>query len=125
MTEEYPAELELLVARFAPSWPPVIDVSPGWQPPLIALDKDLAQIAPGYVVQQVKSKFGALTFHASPSADPYEYVDQFRETIEVAEWRSIETCEECGAPAAQYVLGLWVWTLCPRHARDRSSGSAR
>lgn len=123
MTEGYPAKLELLVARFHPGVAAIIDVGPGWYPLLVDLNSRLAQIAPGYVVQQVKSKFGALVFHAGPSPEPYDYVDQFREAIEAAEWRSIGICEECGAPAAQYVIRLWVWTLCARHAGEKSSGS--
>lgn len=119
MTDEYPTKLAPLVARFAPGWPTLIDIGPGWYPLLVDLDEDLARIAPRYLVQQVKSKFGALVFHASFSSDPYEYVDQFREAIDAAQWRSIVICEECGESAAQYVIGLWVWTLCPRHAREK------
>ena len=123
MNEEHPAGRERFVSRFASGWTPLIDVGPGWYQLLVDLDEDLARIAPGYVVQQVKSKFGTLTVHDNPSPDPYDYVDQFRETIEAAEWRSIEICEDCGAPAAQYVIRLWVWTLCPRHAREKASSS--
>lgn len=121
MPEEYPADLEKILARFAPGWPRTLDVGPGWYPLLGDLHEQLVQVAPGYLIQQVKSKFGALTFHASPSAEPYDHVDPFNELIEAAWWRSIETCEECAAPAGQYTIGLWVWTVCPRHAREKAA----
>jgi len=124
MIDRYPAELELLIARFAPGWPAVLDVGPRWYPLLVELHANLERVAPGYLVHQVKSKFGALDFYASPSSDPYEYVEKFRDVIDAARWRSTQTCEECGESAAQYVIGLWVWTVCPRHARDKNGASA-
>lgn len=124
INENCPSEIHQIIARFAPTWPPVIDVSSGWYPLIMELDQTLASIAPDYVIQQVKSKFGSLSFHASPSADPYEYSEDFQDAIRAAEWRSIETCEACGAPAKQYVIRMWVMTLCDRHASEaRRPGS--
>ena len=121
MTDEYPMELVPLLARFDAGWPTVIDVGPGWYPLLVELNEDLARIAPAYLVQQVKSKFGALAFHSSFSSDPYEYVEEFREAIDAAEWRSMKICEECGDPASQQAIGSWIWTVCPRHAREKAA----
>ncbi|MCK8476034.1 hypothetical protein [Microbacterium aurugineum] len=118
---ECPPELRRLVDRFAPGWPPILEVSPGWYPLLARLDTRLSAIAPGYVLQQCKSKFGSLSFYASPSDDPSDYNEEFNETIRAAEWESIETCEECGADGAQYVIHLWVSTLCPEHHKARTS----
>jgi len=115
VTEEHPPELLRIIDRFAPGWPPILDVSVGWHRLLVELDQTLATIAPGYVVHQVKQKFGSLSFHAAPSEDPYDYNEEFQEVIRAAEWRSIETCEECGAPAQQYVIRMWVSTLCKQH----------
>lgn len=114
--DEVPAEVRAIIDRIAPGWPEVLDVSPGWYPLLGRLNERLAAIAPGYVVLQCKSKFGSLRFHAQPAADPSIYVDEFSEVIRDAEWESIETCEECGVPAKQYVIRLWVVTLCDQHA---------
>ncbi len=114
--DELPAEVRAIIDRIAPGWPEVLDVSPGWYPLLGLLNERLAAIAPDYVVLQCKSKFGALRFHAQPAADPSIYVDEFSEVILDAEWESIETCEVCGAPAKQYVIRLWVVTLCDQHA---------
>lgn len=89
--------------------------SPGWYPMLARLDARLSAIAPGYILQQCKSKFGSLAFYAAPSDDVSEYNEEFNEAIRAAEWESIETCEVCGAPGAQYVINLWVSVLCPKH----------
>lgn len=126
MTEdELPAEVRLIIERIAPGWPEVLEVSPGWYPLLGRLNERLAAIAPGYVVLQCKSKFGSLSFHAQPAADPSIYVDEFSEVIRHAEWESIETCEVCGAPAKQYVIRLWVVTLYDQHAEVAWLAEAR
>ena len=118
LADDYPPALRPLIGRFDPTWPPVIEVSRGWYPLLIDLDRTLVSIAPGYVVHQVKSKFGSLHFYASPSGDPSERNEEFQDAILAAEWQSIETCEDCGEPAQQYVLRLWVATLCSNHAAE-------
>lgn len=115
MTEDYPLELQGIIDRFAPAWPEIIEVEAGWYPLLVRLDATLAAIAPGYVVQQVKSKFGSLSFYAQPSDDPSSFDEAFTDAIRAAEWESIETCEVCGGPARQYVIHLWVSTLCADH----------
>jgi len=92
----------------------------GWYPLLEALDRQLAAIAPAYVVQQVKTKFGSLSFYAQPSEDPSVYDEQFNDAIRAAEWKSIEACEDCGASGRQYVIRLWAWTLCPQHHADHA-----
>ena len=111
-------DLQRIIDRFAPGWPPILDVSTGWHRLLVELDQTLENIAPRYVVHQVKQKFGSLSFHAVPSEDPYDYNEEFQEAIRAAECRSTETCEECGAPAKQYVIRMWVSTLCTQH-RDK------
>ena len=118
---DYPLDMQRLLDRIAPGWPPVLDVSPGWYPLLAKLDSRLRAIAPGYVLQQCKSKFGSLSFYATPSNDVNDYNSEFNETIRAAEWESIETCEDCGAPGAQYVINLWVSSLCPEHHSARTS----
>lgn len=115
MTDTYPQELQGLAARFAPGWPVHFEIGEGWYPLLIELERTLADIAPHFVVHQVKSKFGALRFYAQPSDDPWEFDQTFTDAIRAAEWQSLTVCEECGLPGRQYVLNLWVSTLCPAH----------
>lgn len=118
---DYPSELNGLLDCFAPGWSPTLDVGPGWYPLLARLDAQLRTIAPDYVVQQCKSKFGALSFYADPSREPGDYNEEFNEAILAAEWESTKTCEECGAAADQYVINLWVWVLCPEHHRAKTA----
>ena len=92
---------------------------PAWDRLLARLDAHLSAIAPGYVLQQCKSKFGSLSFHAAPADEVSEYNEEFNATIRAAEWESIETCEVCGAPGAQYVINLWVSVLCTEHHQAR------
>lgn len=115
------SQLDGIRARFQRDWPTVIEVRSGWTALLVELDQQLAAIAPSYVVQQIKSKFGALCFYAMPSDDPYDYNEDFKAAIEAAEWQSIRTCEQCGDDAGQYVIDLWVSTLCPQHAAEAHS----
>ncbi|PVE96904.1 hypothetical protein [Microbacterium sp. TPD7012] len=117
MTENTPPGIQRIVARIEPGWPETIDVSPGWYSLLDRLDTRLTAIAPGYVVQQVKSKFGSLSFYARSSEDVYDYNEEFSAAILAAEWESTTTCEECGAPARNYTIRMWVWALCESHAR--------
>lgn len=119
MTDDYPVEIRRIVARIEPGWPQVVEVGRGWYPLLGRLDERLRVIAPNYVVQQVKEKFGSLSFFARASMDPYDYNDEFHEVIRAAEWESTETCEDCGAPARTYVFRLWVCTVCEHHAKER------
>ncbi|GEC77091.1 hypothetical protein [Microbacterium maritypicum] len=116
MTERTPPEIQRIIARIEPGWPENIDVGPGWYPLLGRLDARLTAIAPGYVVQQIKSKFGALSFYARATEDVYDYNEEFSQAILAAEWESTTTCEECGAPARTYTIRMWVWALCELHA---------
>lgn len=117
MTDEYPPELRRIIARIEPGWPEDIHVGPGWYALLGRLDEQLSAADPRYTVQQVKSKFGALSFYARASEEPSEYNNEFHEIVRAAEWASTETCEECSAPAQTYTIRMWVWTLCTEHAK--------
>lgn len=121
MTNDYPESIRRIIARIAPGWPEVIEVGPGWYSLLARLDERLSAMAPEYVVHQVKSKFGSLSFYAQSSDDPLNYDEEFLEAIRSAEWASTEACEECGEPARTYVIRVWVWTLCERHAAEKRS----
>ncbi|WP_336648326.1 hypothetical protein [Microbacterium sp. MMO-10] len=117
MVESDETLLEAILARFDEGWAEAIDVGPGWYSLLVRLDQQLSEIDPNYRVQQVKSKFGALSFYARSSSEPDEFNEVFHQTIRSAEWESAEMCEECGAPARTYAIRLWVSTLCEEHAK--------
>lgn len=112
-----PAALARLVSRFDEGWPPVLEVGPGWHTLLADLDAELASVAPEYVIQQCKSKYGELRFYADPSSDGAVERGDFDAIIHAAEERSTDTCEECGtSPASQRTINGWVRTLCSAHA---------
>ncbi len=116
MTDGHDTELQPILARFEDGWPELVDVGPGWHRLLIELDAQLSELDSGYRVQQVKTKFGSLSFYARASNEPGEYNEEFHETIRAAEGESINRCEECGSPARTYTIQMWVWTLCEAHA---------
>jgi hypothetical protein len=59
--------LERILRRIPDGWGRWISCGPGWYPILVHLDTQLAAIDPGYVVHQVKEKFGGLRYYAEPS----------------------------------------------------------
>lgn len=123
MTDLGPSAIPELTARIAPGWSTELEVGPGWSDLLTRLNRDLAAIAPEYVIEQCKSKFGGLRFYARASEDnlnPFEFDERIRD----AEAESEAICEECGSPAAPVTVRGWVWTLCNRHAAQRGSDSA-
>lgn len=122
----YQSETHHTIDRIAPGWPDVLEVGPGWYPLLARLNEQLAAIAPIQVLQQCKPKFGALCFYAEPSDEPWSYDADFNEAIRAAEWKIVETYEECGAAGArQYVFNLWVSTLCAERIAAISQRSTK
>lgn len=67
---EWAPALERILRRIPDGWGRWISCGPGWYPILARLDHRLAVIDPGYVVQQVKEKFGGLRCYTEPSAPP-------------------------------------------------------
>lgn len=56
--------IESLLDRFEDPLPAVLEVPEKWHPRLVQLDAELKEIVPGYVLHQVKVKFGDLRFYA-------------------------------------------------------------
>lgn len=124
---DYPPEMQRLVDRIAPDWPPILEVDPGWYPLLSRLDARLSAIAPGYVLQQCKSKFGSLSFYACPSDDPSDYNEEFNKTIRarrVGEHRNLRGVRRPGSSVCDQPLGFSAMPQAsPRH--DPSSRRLR
>ena len=59
--------LERILRRIPDGWGRWISCGPGWYPIVVRLDTELAAIDPGYVVHQVKEKFGGLRYYAEAS----------------------------------------------------------
>lgn len=64
---EWAEGLERIVRRIPDGWGRWIRVERGWYPIIVALDEELAEIDPGYVVQQVKEMFGRLDVYFEQS----------------------------------------------------------
>jgi hypothetical protein len=89
-----------------------IECGPGWKTlyePLIELCKK-----EGVAISQIKEKFGTLRFYVG-SAPEHVY-----EAIDVAERKSAETCENCGARGERIDDG-WIRTLCAQCAGERQT----
>jgi hypothetical protein len=119
MTDELPSEIQAIADRIAGGWVETIDIGPGWFDLLARLDQQLAQVSPGYSVEQCKPKFGTLRYYAHAADDDIDTSMTFTEIIRAAEDVSATLCEECGNPARQITLRGWISTLCPEHSHQR------
>lgn len=72
-------------------------------------DTELASLP---IIQQVKEKFGTLRFYV------HRTTDANRALIDMAEYLSSVTCEDCGNRGVQQ-SGGWIKTLCHEHAEAR------
>lgn len=120
---------------------PSIDVGDGWLPVVARLGDRLAGIDPGYVVHQIKEKFGGLRFYAQRSAQPAAGVpldiataasvvtvrpaaaDEFTTAIAEAEAEALRTCQRCGTTDDTVALRTEGWwrTLCDGCEASRSA----
>lgn len=81
----HPPDMQHRINRIVPGWSPTSNVSSGWYSLLARLGAHLSAIAPGYVLQQCKSKLGSSSFYAAPTDDVSEYNEEFDEAIHAAE----------------------------------------
>ncbi|OBI39699.1 hypothetical protein [Mycobacterium colombiense] len=111
---EHAAAIEAILRRVPDGWGRWLSVDAGWYPLVIATDRRLAEIDPGYVVHQIKEKFGTLRYYcAAGSDDPRrEVLDALDAVTEEAERFSALTCERCGDPGILRRTRYWAKTLC-------------
>lgn len=90
-----------------PDW--MDHVGPGWHPILTQLHADVVALDPDYRVAQVKEKFGGLRAYLVHASHP-----DIEPLIRAAESKSMQTCEECGAPGRvrNRVNRVWLQCLC-------------
>lgn len=112
--------LERILRRIPDGWGRWIRVEKGWYPIIVALDAELATIDPGYVVQQVKEKFGGLDVYFEQSGllccDGFSVEHPFPpadEDVSVSEWEAAfeehdRTLEHTSAVEDQYVRQEWM-----------------
>lgn len=65
-----------------------------------------------YKFSQIKEKFAGLRVYDN-GRDPY-----IRGVIDMAESMSYKTCEICGLAGQLNYLGIWMKTLCKKHAEE-------
>ncbi len=99
------------------------EVGPGWAGLLGKLFDDVARIVRPtgrrVVIGQIKEKFGTLRFYWSGPFDR-ETSDRIDEAVDLAEFRSACTCEECGARGSLRVARGWYAVRCDEHASEGS-----
>lgn len=95
------------------------EVGKGWAGLLTKLFDDAAAIVrptgEKLVIGQIKEKFGTLRFYWSGRFHK-EMSDRIGEVVDLAEFRSEATCEECGARGSLRVANGWYAVRCDDHA---------
>lgn len=111
---EHTAAIETILRRIPEGWGRWLSVDAGWYPLVTATDHRLAQVDPGYRVQQIKEKFGTLRYYCAPSSEhpSPELLDALDAITEDAERVSASTCERCGEPGILRRTRYWAKTLC-------------
>lgn len=96
---EYADQLRAILRRIPDGWGRWLGCDAGWYPLICELDSVLAQLDSGYVVRQVKEKFGTLRYYAYSESDMYRGLrNPLSDAVRAAERRSATVCELCGAP---------------------------
>ena len=105
--------------RFDQSYPPSLDIGPGWMPIIFSLHNKILSLVNDYKIYQIKQKFGGLRFYAYPIVfDAYSpenkyHINQiYNHLVQSAEEQSLNTCELCSALAKVDKIGHRYATLC-------------
>lgn len=108
-------------------------IGKGWEPVVDLLHKQILEVAPNVVVDQVKEKFGGLRYYWSVDHETFEKVREgsyneetvgkyIERLVSQAETVCYWLCEECGKVGTTGGHGgFWVKTLCPEHAEAHGS----
>lgn len=134
----YAEGLRRVLARIPDGWGRRIRCGPGWYPLVVDADRRLAAVDSGYVLQQVKEKFGVLVMYVEPSDFVRVLPPERRREIAAQLWAvtadverlSATVCEMCGEPGEPTTLESgWLVTACAECSRglredrmDDSSG---
>lgn len=94
------------------------NVGAGWQPLIDELHARLTELDPGYVVDQIKEKWGGLRYYITVSDDlDNGILAEVHDATWAAEEKSLNTCENCGVTGSAVTtqassVGYWIRTLC-------------
>lgn len=95
-------------------------VGEGWWPLVERVHQRLLEIDPDYVLDQVKEKFGTLSYYATPS-DGVAYAE-LAQVIRAAQGLSAMICEWCGNVGELRRGSSWLLTLCDECQGKRELG---
>ncbi len=120
LMREFPRLLRKSVAHPSPLQFRGIEAGDGWYEIICQLLSEIEakSISTGISkrkwprVLQIKEKFGTLRFYIDISAFDATDLELVRNMISAAETKSLEICEECGAPGTLYKNG-WMYVKCP------------
>ncbi len=93
-------------------------IGEGWYDIIRELDKQIAELYPEYVVNQVKEKFGGLRYYIDDipdevHADVYDFINE-------AYMKANVSCDVCGAPGKIGNVSEWmIATRCEKHRTDK------
>jgi hypothetical protein len=104
------AALEAILRRIPDNWGRWSSCDRGWYPLIVDLDRQLAALDPGYILHQIKQKFGVLTVYIESAP---EVAGAMQALIAKAAEASKGICEVCGAPGFLTEGSYLVKTLCP------------
>ncbi|MDA0345532.1 MAG: hypothetical protein O3C54_06185 [Proteobacteria bacterium] len=108
-----------ILDRFDQSYPPLLDIGPGWMPIIFPLHNKILSLVNDYKIYQIKEKFGGLRFYGYPIVlDFYNpqskyHVNQiYNHLVQSAEEQSFNTCQVCSASAKVHKINNRYITLC-------------
>lgn len=104
-----------ILDRFADNIPAEIECGYGWAELIKQCDEALFALDPNYTIAQIKEKFGGLRFYFNPT-DMKQY-SKLSAVVMAIEEKSLETCEECGAPGyrRRWRDNGYMYTSCDEH----------
>lgn len=90
-----------VLSKIDKSFGSTIDCDKGWFPIIKDIDQELTKVDPGYVIYQIKEKFGSLRYYFAPSRP-----DLAPEMYAIVEKHCLiadQTCEVTGKPGVLMV----------------------
>jgi hypothetical protein len=94
----YKADLTAILARFDQGWGKYLSIQSGWYPLIADLNKQLAELFPGYTIQQIKEKFAGLRYYWEPGKDLYQLASPRP---------SLQEAESSESPSYQQKVKFW------------------
>lgn len=86
------------------------EIGEGWIPLVVELDERLAKLYPDYKIDQIKEKFGMMSFYAHGilNDDGWKLITEYED-------RTLYTCYHCGRLAKRVAINGWYMVLCEEH----------